>query len=993
MMFAEITKYEEQTTLIMNSGLQFMDFAADFALKGVTGAFAQPANAGPIARLEENEKTGRFYLPPDPSKSITPTLEVGVEESLKVLQGQWLPAPIFKRSSAEQFEQGPLNWARVRVVQVTDEQNQTSWRVTFAFDTKVTEGLQDTAYLSPREGDIKAGATFALAWRADGLGWYLDQKWVTDWVAEVFKEQAGQSLKRDAQEIQENLAAFEHQAHYLNLLYLLGTQIELPDIKVVTNSSKDLQKPIQVDMVLDVGNSRTCGILIESHGQDNTGFSQRYELELRDLSRPECAYSEAFESRIEFAQANFGKEEYSAKSGRADAFLWPTIVRVGPEAARLAAQRRGTEGATGISSPKRYLWSKDPYELRWHFNTANTKTEREPLATAAPLSSLINEVGEALYSLNPDERMPVFHPHYSRSSLMMLMLSEVLTQALAQINSPAQRLKRNHSNLPRHLRSIVLTVPPSMPAPEREIFKDRMQQAIGVVWKSMGWHPVDADLEDETVTAFPALPSVHLQWDEATGGQAVYVFNEIYNNYGGRAEEFFQTMARPDQPPREDGASPYLSVATIDIGGGTTDLVINEYFLDHATSTGGSVRGGSTIVPEQRFRDGFRIAGDDIVLDVLNEMVTPAVAAAMTAAGVADADTVISKLMGSEQLDAHDALLRQQLTLQIFYPVGLRIIKEYESYNPLESGNLGKLSIRELLEGREPPNQSVLNYFNEAVARSARGASAEQKPFDILDVAVQINLRKLHMSFIRGIPNICKSLQSLAEVVYHFRPDVLLMTGRPSRLPGILAFVQSLQAIPSHRIISMHGYRTGGWYPFHRNGRIDDPKSTAAVGAMICLLSKEGKVPNFYFRSGSFKPYSTVRYLGRIDNTNTIEDSALYYRDINLDADDYELPDESFTVPGTLPIGYRQIEAARWPASPLYTLTIDDAKVRQKVISSETTVLVTLRVKPKRSHSPHRESFEIGQVQGAQPRQVTLKLNTMANDGLTQYWLDSGSVR
>jgi len=992
-MFAEITKYEGQTTLIMNSGLQFMDFAANFSVKGASGAFARPTGDGPLARLEENEKNGRFYLPPDTTNAVTPKFEIDLDESLRVLEGQWLPAPFFKRSSAQQFEQGPLNWARVRVVKVTDESNETGWRITFAFDTKINEGIQETAYLSPREGDIKAGATFGLACRADGLGWYLDQKWITDWIAEVYKEQAPERLKRDGEEIQENLADLVHQAHYLNFLHLLGTQLALPDIKVVTNASKDLQKPIQVDMVLDVGNSRTCGILIESHDQDNTGFSQRYELALRDLSRPEYAYSEAFESRIEFAQASFGKEEFSAKSGRADAFLWPTIVRVGPEATRLAAMRRGTEGATGISSPKRYLWSNDPYELRWHFNTANTKSEREPMATAAPLSSLINEVGEALYTLNPDERMPVFHPHYSRSSLMMLMLSEVLTQALTQINSPAQRLKRNHANLPRHLRSIVLTVPPSMPAPEREIFKDRMQQTIGVVWKSMGWHPIDADLDDDTVTAFPALPKVHLQWDEATGGQAVYVFNEIYNNYGGRAEEFFRTMARPDQPPREDGASPYLSVATIDIGGGTTDLVINEYFLDHATSTGGSVRGGSTIVPEQRFRDGFRMAGDDIVLDILNEMVTPAVTAAMSAAGVAHADAVVSKLMGSEQLDAHDALLRQQLTLQIFYPVGLRIIKEYENYDPLQSSHLGKLTIRELLDGRDLPNQAVLNYVNEAVQRSVRGNGAEQKPFNILDVIVHVNLKKLHTNFILGRPNICKSLSSLAEVIHHFRPDVLLMTGRPSRLPGILAFVQSLQAIPSHRIISMHGYRTGGWYPFHRNERIDDPKSTAAVGAMICLLSKDGKVPNFYFRSGSFKPYSTVRYLGRIDNTNTIEEAAVYYRDINIDADEYEFPDESFTVPGTLPIGYRQINAARWPAAPLYVLTIDDAKVRQKVISSETTVMVKLRIKPKRANSTHRESFEVAEVEGASKGHITLKLNTMANNGLTQYWLDSGSVR
>ena len=115
---------------------------------------------------------------------------------------------------------------------------------------------------------------------------------------------------------------------------------------MISNQANDLYKPIEVDMVLDVGNSRTCGILIEDHPQENDGLRRRYELELRDLSHPEHVYREAFESRIEFAQASFGKDHFSAQSGRNDAFLWPTIARIGHEAARLASLRRGTEGAT-----------------------------------------------------------------------------------------------------------------------------------------------------------------------------------------------------------------------------------------------------------------------------------------------------------------------------------------------------------------------------------------------------------------------------------------------------------------------------------------------------------------------------------------------------------------------------------------------------------------------------------------------------------------------
>jgi hypothetical protein len=74
-------------------------------------------------------------------------------------------------------------------------------------------------------------------------------------------------------------------------------------------------------------------------------------------------------------QAEFGKQDFSLKSGRSDAFTWPTIGRVGDEAFRMAAQRLGTEGSTGISSPKRYLWDDQPYSPGWRFSQAFVKSD------------------------------------------------------------------------------------------------------------------------------------------------------------------------------------------------------------------------------------------------------------------------------------------------------------------------------------------------------------------------------------------------------------------------------------------------------------------------------------------------------------------------------------------------------------------------------------------------------------------------------------------
>lgn len=83
-----------------------------------------------------------------------------------------------------------------------------------------------------------------------------------------------------------------------------------------------------------------------------------------------------------FQKRVLASKHFSVESGREDAFVWPSIVRVGDEARKLAMQRLGTEGNSGISSPRRYLWDETPVVQDWRFSQMNSKTQREPLATA-----------------------------------------------------------------------------------------------------------------------------------------------------------------------------------------------------------------------------------------------------------------------------------------------------------------------------------------------------------------------------------------------------------------------------------------------------------------------------------------------------------------------------------------------------------------------------------------------------------------------------------
>ncbi|KAE9535391.1 virulence factor SrfB [Ursidibacter arcticus] len=1008
-MLPELHNYGKELSLIMNSGVQFLDFGLkidwkdkDWRAKSM-GSFGKSENS-PLRRLIEHKSGEGFCDSTDLTRIVQVDLEISVEDSFKLFDGVWLPIPVLRTVPPDRFDEGPYNWARARIIKLaTPDQEGNTHRITIAFDTKVFPNRADVAYLAPTEEDIRSGVVFGLAHQSNQMSWFLDYKWVNEWLLELFTELApdAERLKIHPDDLENDVREKVYQGHYLNILAMLGTEIEMPRIKVISNRSDDIIKSIPVDMILDVGNSRTCGILIEDHEQEKDGLKKRYELQLRDLTLPERVYSEPFESRIEFAQAFFGKDHFSVQSGRRDAFQWPTIARVGKEAGRLASRREGNEGSTGLSSPKRYLWDDSKYEQGWRFNSSYVKTDYEPYATADPLSGLINEFGEALHTLRDEideefeRKMPVFQPKYSRRSLMTFMLSEVLMQALMQINSPAQRAKLEHSRTPRYLRSIILTIPPAMPKPEREIFRQSVYQAAGLVWKALGWDKSESDLDFEKITErekyWPILPEVIIQWDEATCGQVVYFFNETQNNYGGRPEEFIKALRRPDKKQKEG-----ITIATVDIGGGTTDLVINDYTLDYGEN--GGTGSNAYILPTQRFRDGFKVAGDDILLDVIRDVVVDSLTEALKKLGLRDPDPILSELIGAQALKVQDALLRQQLTLQVFSPIGLRILKEYELYDPLTNENsLNGLTFRELLSEVEQPTESVLSYINEPIARALGNPD-----FTILDLPVRVDLRRIHTLFIRGdYYDICKTFNSLCEVVNSYQCDVLLLTGRPSRLPGVQAFFKSRLPLPAGRILPLHHYRTGNWYPFHKQGRIEDPKTTAAVGAMLCFLSKNLRLPNFYFRSVAMKAYSTVKYIGLLDNNNVIKDSNVYYQNIDLDNDDYDFPDTSFEVRGPIRLGFRQLNVERWVAAPLYTLSIENREWAAMLGNEGVVLEVTLGIKNNKNSKERAENFYIKSVTSSngrscsRDRDIKLRLNTMADAGLgeTQYWLDSGCVK
>src|SRR3546814_4505978 len=68
-------------------------------------------------------------------------------------------------------------------------------------------------------------------------------------------------------------------------------------------------------------------------------------------------------------------------------------------------------------------------------------------------------------------------------------------------------------------------------------------------------------------------PGVRLKWDEASATQAIYLYTQIATTYSGDALAFFEAVRNPVNRDDED-LQPSLRIATLDIGGGPTDLVL-----------------------------------------------------------------------------------------------------------------------------------------------------------------------------------------------------------------------------------------------------------------------------------------------------------------------------------------------------------------------------------------------------------------------------------
>ena len=938
-----------------NTGIQFLDFEfSEQQLRGFNSKFIEPTSNQGIPILQKFVD-GSF-------DNDVPFYEFGAKQVISLFTEIWVPMPFFTKVGSDVAAGGPFNWVRSRL---SDSQDGI-YRLQLLVDTTINSDEHVTNYQQPSFDDAETNAEFNFTSKFgdiskllkdgcdDASDFNIDSgdAWVTEWLKSNY------TVKTANRAPQHPDSKLEVWASYIAFIELLSHTIDFPKIRLKHSPySRNNCVHRDVDLVLDVGNSRTCGLLLEipdgatAHRMDNVS-----RLTLRDLGNPTTEYDGLFESRVEFSATSFGSEMHSRRSGRNNAFLWPSFVRFGPEAISLVAKDKGNESFSGLSSPKRYLWDNRLFEHKWRFHHWDND-QQLPRNLKAMMPSLTAR-GECIDQLNDERRqnLRIYDPNifenassakFSKSALYGFMIIEIIAQAFRQINDAQYRGNKGDKSLPRFLRKVIITLPTATPKQEQAIVKSKVRGAIKLLWSRMA---KSGQVLPET------KPIDNVEWDEASCSQVMYLYSEIMEKFGTDISNYLEIFGKSRVRSNDEECNS-IRIACADIGGGTTDLMVTTYFQEHQVQ----------LTPVQEFREGFRKAGDDLLLAVIEQLIIPKLSLELK--GLGNSQEVDAVLMNAfarsvANMTAGEKHRRRQFALKIFAPLALQILNadfsgskifsaKYSDLNDLEAA----ASVKDYLE--KPVNEHI------------------HESWRIDDFQVSLSESELNSVIEQTFKLI---FENISEIVSLLDVDCVILTGRPSQNRLIVDLFKACCAINPNKIISMSKYKTGSWYPFKSpQNTVGDPKSSVAVGAMLISLAGSRRLADLLIPDDQFSMKPTDNYLGKYKHPGRIIESEVYLKP-NVESVEIEMMTDMY-------IGTRQLDVDRWTATPLYKLHFVDA------LQGNLPYIVSLERDLEMSDDALGEAVRIEAVEDkdgiTRNQNVKIQLQTLGEND--EYWLDSGA--
>ena len=931
------------------------------------------------------------------------------QPAIEQIENHWLPLPYYY-SDLSGCSIKPTGWCRMklRLNEAQSTKKVKAYKVILAFDTtgdptlgKEIPSFQGERYLDfslcgismkelrqVSENQQRHIKDELIPLKAYDFCNPNTQPWLNLYLQEIFH-----STDLSVFPVGSKMKYLVYYSYFISYIHALGI---LPDVRLYNDAG---QQSIATNLVLDVGNSRTFGLVAED--PIDTSFSKSSIIKIRDLDTGE-EYSEPFDMRLCFKEERFGVD--SAQN----TFKWPSVVRLGREALRCIYAgeedlNSHNQYDTSYSSPKRFLWDKEEHKSQWKYISDKDKVVG-PTGTVYYEGIMQQFYSDGRFAADPQKMGD--KSSYSRSSLMTFCFIEILLQVKQQINSYAFRKNNDNEHLKREVKRVILTCPTAMSREEQKTLRQCMQDASIVLSRYYGktynqpYNPLQdlnkveiiPSVQDLSLTASQLYLRRNWNYDEATCCQMVYLYGEL-RRYLGNTDEFFEIYGRY----RNDDPQPSITIATLDIGAGTTDIMICNY-TNNALS----------IQPTPLFWESFKIAGDDlvkrIIIDVLLDAPQkdyPEASGIITARLMADNVTDVAVRMhhffdDTQNMGVKEKRMRKEFMIQVLQPIATHLL------DMLQRDEEEAILCYDDLFNNNRPAKRLMDFF------------AAQMGFRFEDLRVRYSPKFLNEIIRRVFET---SMRKWAALFHTYKCDIVLLSGRPCSIKQVYNLLRRLYPVAPNRLVSMNSYRVGSWYPGSTDiGHFRDNKSMVAVGALISYLAENGKLHEFKLNTSLLKTsvLPTTDYMGIINpQTGTLLNI--------LTPDEHNVAKEISALP--VLIGAKQMDVEGYPSNQLYVLRFNEKYIRNRAIAKARekaglpvdipdgsispdsieneieTIKFELRTKApltfrfERDYYEDKEKIKIDSVEDNEkynlsPQYFELSLQTWSED-ITN-WLDSG---
>jgi hypothetical protein len=900
-----------------------------------------------------------------------------LKKSIKHFANKWIPLPFFKNNSINKDLMYPTDWVRIYLDCDSEFKNV---EVVLAIDTTLAKNGSDLTgpqlSLNPEEN------IFKIHTNENNICNFLlntnpTTAWIESYLADIFYG------KND--ELRYEQPIKQYISNYIILLKWIASLKETPELQLFTDDTRK----IPVDLVIDIGNSATCALLFENQKEDNFSFEKVKKIIIQDYSNPQLEYNQPFPMNLVFSESVFGninKDKYHNNK-----FTVPSFVRIGYEAENLINNshlnlNHGYELKTHNSSPKRYLWDTEPSDKEWEYYPINSNKINKVYLTG------ISEQLKIDGSLTNGD---VFGSKslFSRNSLMKFVFLELLIHAYVQINSFKFREDHGDLTIPRTLKRITISCPTGMIQYEQIALREAAEDACKLLNNYVRYY-FDSNENKfwfELPEIIPSIKDISKKlsdleerkdwiYDEATSCQLVFLYSLISKKLQGNNYVIDNYLFKNKEK---------ITVGSIDIGAGTTDVMINNYSLSNENKT-------INIKPDPLYWDSFKLAGDDLLKEIIQQIIIEGVITNDSDIGctgvienyakVKGIKSVSEKLNGFFGQDSNNIgyvakSMRKAFIHQVAIPIALYYLKN------ANNKEINNISFEEII-GKQYKNKELIIYFEKHFG------------FSFLDIKWKISAEKTNLILSSVFDSLSKQL---SLVLNQYECDYIVLSGKPFSSDSMEALFLKYLTISPNNLINLNTYWIGKWFPFSDNrGFVEDPKTMVSVGALIALMSgKLNTINDLKINTELIKQklISTADYIVKSNYNNK---EIILTPSVN----------ENTVLVNVLPyqFGYAKYVSKNYPVSDLYSISINDKEISQTIksrfpnkdnsfyeeqIKIEKNKLYQnfpLKITLSRDIEESKELLKIESVEdndGNDKSNKFFKLNYQTIDNVNGYWLDT----